>query len=206
MSVQTVDLGLKDGLVRRQIAAVGLLGDDPQRAPLSGTSDNDRHIAHRTGIAGGLGKMHITAVVGLGAWRPKGSQCFDANRKLIKSFPVAGKVQAVRLVLPLPPAGAEPAESPPVAQYVQGRDTLGDDSRLTKGDRGDQCAELQRGVQAGDHAESDPWLGYRLPGTVDLRDLDQMVHECETVEAHFVSAERHIAEPGSRILFSPRKS
>src|SRR4029453_6433826 len=100
ISVQAVDLGLKHGLVRWQIAAVGLLGDDPQRAPLSGTSDNDRHIAHRTGIAGGLGKMHITAVVSLGTWCPKGSQCLDANRKLIKSFPVAGKVQAVRLVLP----------------------------------------------------------------------------------------------------------
>jgi hypothetical protein len=61
----------------------------------------------------------MTAVVGLGAWRPKSSQCLDANRKLIKSFPVAGKIQAVRLVLPQPPPGAEPAESAPVAQYVK---------------------------------------------------------------------------------------
>src|SRR5215217_2814664 len=98
MPVQNVDLGLQHRLVRRQVASVGLLGDDPQRPPLSRTSDNDGHIANGTGIARGFWKVHIAAVVGLGAGCPQRSDGLDADLKLIKSLAVAGKVQTVRLV------------------------------------------------------------------------------------------------------------
>ena len=119
--VQDVDLGWQHGLIGRQVAAVGLLGNDPQRSPLSRTADDDRHFADRSGIAGGLRQVHVAAVVGLGARRPERPQRLDADLQLIKPLPVVGKVQAVRLVLPQPPAGAEPAEGAAVAERVQGR-------------------------------------------------------------------------------------
>ena len=67
---------------------------------------------------------------------PGASKCFDADLKLIKSLTVAGEVQAVRLVLPQPPAGAQSAEGATVAQRVEGCDGFGNDAWFAKRDWG----------------------------------------------------------------------
>ena len=145
--VQDVDLGSQHRLVRRQVAAIGLLGDDAQRTALARAADNDRHVADRPWIAGGFRQVHVAAVVGLGAGSPKRPERLDADLKSIKSLTVVGKVQAVRLMLPQPPAGTEAAEGAAIAEHIKGRDGLGDDARFAKGDGGDQSAQPKVGVQ-----------------------------------------------------------
>ena len=118
-------------------------------------------------------------------------------------------------MLPQPPAGTEPAEGAAIAEHVKRCDGLGDDAWFAKGDGGDESAQ-PRLVSAGEHAEGDPRLGYRLPGTVHLGNLDQMIHQCEAVEADLdqLSAPglaasrqdripaRETATPGARLLVS----
>jgi hypothetical protein len=84
--------------------------------------------------------VHVAAVVGLGARRPKCPDRLDADLKTVKPLTVVWKVQAVGLMLPQPPAGAEPAEGAAIAEHIEGRDGLGDDAWFAKGDRGDQRA------------------------------------------------------------------
>ena len=58
----------------------------------------------------------------------------------------------------------------------------------------------QPGVQAGEQAEGHPRLGDRLPGAVDLGDLDQVVHQRQPGEARPASAASAISlhpRPGS---------
>ena len=126
-------------------------------------------------------------MVGLGARRPERPKRLDADLQLIKSFPIVRKVQAVRLVLPQPPAGAEPAEGAAVAERVQRRHSLGNDSWCAKRHGRHQRSEPKLGVQAREHAEGHVWLWYRLPGPVDLRNLDQVVHQRDAMEADGVS-------------------
>jgi hypothetical protein len=116
----------------------------------------------------------------------------DADLQLIKSFPIVRKVQAVRLVLPQPPPGAKPAEGAAVAERVQRRHSLGDDSWCAKRHWRHQRSEPKRGVQAREHAEGHVRLWYRLPGPVDLRNLDQVVHQCDAMEADGVSRQSHV--------------
>ena len=61
-------------------------------------------------------------------------------------------------------------------------------------------AQLQPGVQAGDQAEGHPGLGDRLPGGVDLGDLDQVVHQRQPGEPRLVRRQRHLAHPAARVL------
>ena len=66
----------------------------------------------------------------------------DADLKSIKSLTVVWKVQAVRLMLAQPPAGAEPAEGAAVGEHIKRRDGLGDDALgFAKGDWGDESAQ-----------------------------------------------------------------
>jgi hypothetical protein len=89
-------------------------------------------------------------VVGLGAGRPERAKRFDADLELIKSLTVTGEVQAVRLVLPQPPAGAESAEGATVAEGVEGCDGLGNNAWFAKCDWGYQRAQPEVGVKAGE--------------------------------------------------------
>ena len=144
-------------------------------------------------------------MVSLRARCPERPERLDTDLQLIKSFTIGRKVQAVRLMLPQPPAGAEPAEGAAVAERIKRRDGLGDDSWFAKRDGGHQSAQPKLGVKAGEHAEGDPRLGNRLPGTVHLRNLDQMVHQCDAVEADRISCQSQVTQPAGGIGFCPRK-
>ena len=204
MPVQDVDLGLQQSLFRGQVASVGLLRHDPQRAALSRAADDDRHFADWPRVAGGFRQVHVAAVVRLGAGRPERSKSLDADLKLIKSLAVIGKVQAVRLVLSQPPAGAESAKGATVAERVEGCDGLGNDAWFAERDWGYQRAQPEVGVQAGEQAEREPRLRYRLPRAVHLGNLDQVVHQGNAVEADGIGGKRQIPKPAGRIL-GPRK-
>src|SRR5215204_4515469 len=168
MPAQDFDLGLQHCLVRWQVASVGLLRDDPQRPTRSGAADDDRYVADRAGIAGGLRQPHVPAVVRLGAGRPECAKGLDADLKSIKPLAVVGKVQPVRLMLPQPPPGAESAKGASVAERVEGCDGLGNDAWFAERNRGYQRAQPEVGVQAGEHAVCEPWLRYWVPSPVDL--------------------------------------
>jgi hypothetical protein len=107
-------------------------------------------------------------------------------------------------VLALPPAGADPDERPAARQDVEGGGRLGRDPRRAEGHRRHEGAEPQPGVEAGQQAERHPGLGDRLPGRADLRDLDEVVHQREPGEARLVGRERHVAQPGRRVV-APRE-
>jgi hypothetical protein len=109
-------------------------------------------------------------------------------------------------MLAQPPAGTEPAEGAAIGEHIKRRDGLCDDAWFAKGDGGDESAQPKVGVKTGEHAESDPRLGYRLPGTVHLGNLDQMIHQCEAVESDLISGQRQVAQPAGRIGFRPRKT
>ena len=148
--------------------------------------------------------MHVTAVVGLGARRPERPERLDADLKLIKSLAVAGKVQTVRLMLPQPPPGAEPQKARPSLSASRVATVLA----MMPGSRnvtGDTSVPNRRfGVETGEQAEGEPRLGYRLPGTVHLRNLDQVVHQRDATKPICIGRQRHIPKPANRIL-SPRK-
>ena len=188
--VQDVDLAQQGRLVAGQVGRVGLLGDDPQGPPLPGPADDDRDVADRPGIAGGLGQPDVAAGVRLGAGRPERAQRLDADLQLVEPLGVGGEVQPVRLVLAQPPARAEPAEGPAVAERVEGRGGLGDDPGRPERHRRDQRAQPQPGVEPGEQAQRHPRFGDGLPGAVDLGDLDQVVHQGDARRTPAASAAR----------------
>ena len=73
-----------------------------------------------------------------------------------------------------------------------------------EGDRGDEGAQPEPGVEAGDQPERHPRLRDRLPGPVDLRDLDEVVHHREPGEPGLVGGQRHRPQPGAGVL-APRE-
>ena len=174
--------------VRRHVAGVGLLGDNPQGAPFAAATDDDRHLAHRPRVAGRLGQVHRATVVGLGAGRPQCAQGLDAHLQLVQPRRGVREVQSVRLVLAQPPTGPQPAEGPAAAQRVERGHGLGQMPGAPEGHRGDQGAQPQPGVQSGQQSEGDVGLWDRLPGPVDLWDLDQVVHQGQAGEAESSAA------------------
>ncbi len=108
-------------------------------------------------------------------------------------------------MLALPPASPDSAEGPPAAQYVEGRDRLGQHACRAEGDRADQRAEPEPRGDPGQHAERDPRLGNGLPGPADLGNLDQVVHQCDAVEPGIGGRGGDRGEPGRRIV-APREA
>ena len=107
-------------------------------------------------------------------------------------------------MLPQPPPSAEPTEGTPIAERVERCDGLGYDARFAKRDRGHQRAQPEVRVETREQAQGQPWLGYRLPSTVHLRNLDQVVHQRDATETECIGRQRHIPKPANRIL-CPRK-
>jgi len=98
-----------------------------------------------------------------------------------------GMRSPVRQVLALPPAGADPDERPAAAEHVERRGRLRHHARRPEGHRRHERAQPQWPVarvrEPGKHAERYPWLGDRIPRPPHLRDLDQVVHERDALEA-----------------------
>ena len=60
--------------------------------------------------------------------------------------------------------------------------------------------EPQTGVQAGQQAEGHPGFGDRLPGTADLRDLNQVIHQRQAAESCLGGGNRYRLQPPGRIV------
>ena len=97
-----------------------------------------------------------------------------------------------------------PDERPPAGQRVEGGGGLGGDPRRTERHRRHEGAEAQSGPEPREQAERHPGLRDRLPGTADLGDLDQVVHQREPREPGLVGGERDPGQPGGRVL-APRE-
>ena len=65
---------------------------------------------------------------------------------------------------------------------------------------GETSAEPKLGVEAGQHSEGHPRLWDRLPRSVDLRNLDQMIHQGNPVEADGIRGQCDIDQPFRRSL------
>ena len=143
------------------------------------------------------GSVTRVAVVGLGAGRPERPAGLDGRLEQVE--PLAGRRERdpVRRVLAVPPAGADAEERPTAGERVEGGRGLGGDPGRAEGDRRAQRAERQAGVEPGDQPEGHPRLRDRLPGGVDLRDLDQVVHQGDPGEAGLVGRQRHRPAPSA---------
>ena len=64
---------------------------------------------------------------------------------------------------------------------------------------------LEAGAEAGEQPEGHPWLGDRRPGPVDLRDLDEVVHQRDPGEAALVRGPGDPGQPGGGVL-APREA
>ena len=184
----------------RQVAAVTQPGGDRQRAALAVAADDDGDPAGGPRIAGRLGQADPVAGVRLGAGRPQCPHRLDGGLQRVEPLTSGWERQPEGRVLPLPPARADADERPSAGQRVERRRRLGRDAGGPEGDRRDQRAQPQAGVQAGDQPERDPRLGDRLPGPVDLRDLDQVVHQRQPAEPGLVGGQRHRPQPPCRVL------
>ena len=110
-----------------------------------------------------------------------------------------GKPEAVCRVLAFPPARTDPDERPPTRQRRQRRRGLGRDARGAEGHRRDERPELEPRRRGGEGAERHPRLGDRVPGAADLRDLDEVVHECDAGEPGLLGGAGHVAQPGEQV-------
>ena len=164
---QHVDLARQRRRVGRQVAAVGLLGDDPQGPPLARSADDDRHRPDRPGIAGGLRQAGRTGrgkalVPGAQSARSVSMQtCSWSSRSLAagKSSPYAW---CSRNHQPAP----SPQNARPLLSASRVATVLAMMPGVAEGHRRDQRAEPQPGVQAGEQAQRHPGLRDRFPGPV----------------------------------------
>ena len=151
------------------------------------------------------GSVDAVAVVRLGAGCPERAAGLD--RALEEVEPLAapagrGRPYAAcsRSHHPAPmPRNARPPES-----GVERGGGLGGEAGRAEGHRGAQGPELESGVEPGDQAQRHPGLGDRLPGGVDLGDLDQVVHQRDPGEARVRRRQRHLLDPRTRVL-APRE-
>src|SRR5215471_15654942 len=100
----------------------------------------------------------------------------------------------------VPPTRADTAERAAAAQRVQRGRRLGEDAWRAEGDRRYESAQPKVSGQAGQHAQRDPWLGYRFPGPADLRDLDQVIHQRDATEPGGRRRFGDPAEPGGWVI------
>ena len=176
VSPQHRDLGV-EGVVRGQVAPVGLAGRDRQRAALTAAADDDRHVRHRAGVAGRLRQADPLPDVSLRARRPQRADRLDRRLEPVQPLGDRRERQPEREVFALPPPGPQAEEGPPAADGVERRGQLRRDPGGPERHRGHERAQPQVGVEPGQQPERHPRLRDRLPGPVDLRDLDQVIHQ-----------------------------
>src|SRR5215471_14728098 len=81
---QDGELAVQRAGVGRKVAAIAEPGGDGQRAPLTGTADDDRDPRHRPRIAGRLGQPDPLAPVRPGAGLPQGTERLDGRLQLVE--------------------------------------------------------------------------------------------------------------------------
>ena len=201
--VEHLELVLEHGGVGRQVAGVCEAGRNVERASFAAASHDHRDLVGGTRVRRGLGQAHAVPGVRLRAGRPERPAGLDGALQEVESLPGRWEGHPVGRVLAVPPPRADAEERATSGQGVQGGGGLGGHARRPEGDGRAQRAQLQLGVQARHEAERHPGLRNGLPRAVDLRDLDEMVHQGEPREARLGRGQGHRAHPRAGILTPP---
>ena len=161
------------------------LGSDPQRPLLAATADEDGRAA---GLdrAGAVERLVDAVVLALEA-RPflREHELGDGQRLLEAVHPLLHRreVDPVADVLLLVPGGPDAEDGPAARQHVQRRDLLGEHRRIAVRDAGHERAQADRRGLAGQRGEDRPALEHRLGGRAHARDLVEVVHHGDELEA-----------------------
>ena len=124
-----------------------------------------------------------------------GSSCSASSSR---AYRVAGgrEVPAVGPVLVGEPGQAEAAHRAAAGQHVEGRDDLPEVRDVAVGDAGDQRAEPDRLGAGREVRQRGPALQHVVERPADLRDLPEVVHHVDRVEAGQLGRRGRLAQPG----------
>ena len=181
--------------VAEEVAAVGVLGDHPQRLALAAAADEDRDVAaQRLRVVVGARDRVVGARdrrLLLGEHRARDPQVvLEALEALLQRR----ERVAVGVVLGLEPARADPVERTPAGDDVERRRDLGVLGRVAVADAGDEQPERDRRRarrEAGEHRVALEHPALRRP---DRRDLVVVVHHRDRGEARPLRREDDVDE------------
>ena len=126
------------------VAHVGVLRDESQRALLAASTDHDRRTAgpQRLGNIARVGRLVVAALEGRTFVAQHSATDLHGLLQPVETFARAREVEAVADVLDVVPRGADAEDGPAVRDHVERRDHLGEECRIAIRDSGDECAEL----------------------------------------------------------------
>jgi hypothetical protein len=108
------------------------------------------------------------------------------------------EIPAVQPVLALEPGGADATDRAAAREYVECRDDLCEVRDVAVRDPSDERPQPETLRDAGEVPERRVALEHVLPLPADLRDLEEVVHQPEALEARLLSGARHVGERGGR--------
>ncbi len=109
------------------------------------------------------------------------------------------ELEAVRLVLPLHPAGADPERDAAAGDLVGSRRRAGQHRRMAEGDGGDERAELERRRPRGEPRDRGPGVEHR-PALVESGDVVVGAKQCLDAVGLAGLRERDPVVPGDAFL------
>src|SRR5918998_292225 len=112
-----------------------------------------------------------------------------------RATPEGRQVEAVGAVLGLVVAGPDPEDRPAGGDDVEGRHHLRHQGRVAVGDRGDQRAQAEAAGAGGEAAQQRVRLQHRVGGRAVERDLEEVVHGEERVEAGPLGRDGDLGRP-----------
>ena len=121
---------------------VGVARHDAHQHPLAGAADQDRGAAYRLRLAHDLVHREVLSAKGDLLLRPHALQDLRGLVEGAHAFAQAREGAAIALEFGLEPARTETDDGSSVRNVVDGRDLLGENRRVPKEGRSDQCAEL----------------------------------------------------------------
>ena len=154
------------------------------------------------------GSQNPVAAVRPGAGLPQGPKRLDGQLELVEPGPGRREWQAEPGVLARPPAGPDAAERSSAAQHVKRGHGLGQDPWRTERHGCHQRAQAKGRLQACEHPECHPRFRDRLPGGANLGDLDQVIHQGDSLQASLGGGAGHRCQPARRVgrVLTPGKS
>ena len=183
--VQDGHLVTDGGRVTEDVAVVGVLRHQAQRALLSAPADEDGRPARLDGAGEVPGLVHrvVLAVEGDDLVAEHGPADLHRLLEPVEALAGGGELDPETLVLDVVPGRPDPEHGPPRADDVEGGDDLGQQRRVAVGDPGHHGAQPDAAGARRQATEQRVGLQHGLGGAAQGGELVEVVHHPQRLEA-----------------------
>jgi pimeloyl-ACP methyl ester carboxylesterase len=171
-----------------QVRRVGVLRDQPESLLLAATADHDRGVRPGQGLRRVERTLEVIVPPVVRSFVATPHPQGDLERLLQPFEPLGDRreIEPEAAGLLLVPGGADAEPGAPIREDIEGRDDLGEQTRLPVDRSGDQGEQLRPPGVGGQVAERRVSLKHGVLGGANPADLEKVVHDGHHVESALV--------------------